>query len=231
MEPVIGVRVTVSGDGFSTVLCSDDKGEWGDYFSSPPPFRVTVDPASVPDGLLLRSPALDAESTFVLDEQTMYPLTVPLLFELSDESSSNSDSDSESDQNEVTEAGVCATYLKAVLDDPTLSSATELLPTDAAARVPFPLPNPDCAVETVDLNGSVAIYLGWDSGTTFDNVSAALTAGGLTAIDETGDTAGRRYVFTPPDGVEGHLLYSGNRIVPGVPAEDVLLVYVEVLNN
>lgn len=226
MAPVAGLRITVSGEGFSSVLCSDATGEWGDYFPAPAPFQVTVDPASIPDGLRLRAPEVDSASTFEVGAQSLYPVQVSLNFE-----SDGDGNDSDEGASSSGESGVCTTYLQDVLQDPTLASATEIAVSDAGSRVGIPLPGPDCAVEAVYPNDSQAVYLGWDSGTGFEEVSDALMAGGLTAIDETGDDTGRRYVFTLPDGEEGHLLYSGARISPGVPAEHVMLVYTEAVSG
>lgn len=224
MVAVTGLRVTVAGDGFSTVLCSDGDGKWGEFFESPPPYTVTVDADSIPEGLRLRAPVVDDTSSFVVDEQTVYPVTVPLNFESDGEVV---DSDAESGDSSA-EAGVCSKYMQDLLKNPTLTSAVEISPTDAVSRVGFALPTPDCAVETED-RVARALYFGWEGDTDFASVSDALTAGGLAELDRAEFSDGRRFVYSPPDGEEGHLLYNGGRIAPGVPADHVMLVYVEEL--
>lgn len=78
-DPVADVRLTVSGEGFSTVLCSDAEGRWGAVMPTAPPYAVTLD--GVPDGLTVRHPEAQADGSFVVSEQPAYPAVLTIYFE------------------------------------------------------------------------------------------------------------------------------------------------------
>ena len=78
---VADVRVTVAGDGFSTVICSDAEGKWGAVLPAAAPYTVTIDDSTIPDGLAVIHPELDADSSTVVAEQLVYPATVNFFFE------------------------------------------------------------------------------------------------------------------------------------------------------
>lgn len=80
MLPVAGLKLTVSGDGFTVVLCSDAKGEWGGYMPAAAPFTVAIHPESVPPGLHLRASSAYGGDSFVVEAQSLYPVQVSLNF-------------------------------------------------------------------------------------------------------------------------------------------------------
>lgn len=80
-NPVAGVRITVEGDGFSSAVCSDKNGKWGAVMPAAPPYTVTVDESTVPDGLAIAGPQFSDDGSTIVDESLVWPVIVNVFFE------------------------------------------------------------------------------------------------------------------------------------------------------
>ncbi|GEK79870.1 branched-chain amino acid ABC transporter permease [Agrococcus baldri] len=54
-DPLEGVEVTVSGNGVEETAATDDTGAWSIGVAEPGTYTVSLDPATLPDGITLRS--------------------------------------------------------------------------------------------------------------------------------------------------------------------------------
>lgn len=58
--PLEGVEITVSGNGVEETAASDAAGEWSIGVAAPGTYTVTIDTATLPDGITLRDPEFES---------------------------------------------------------------------------------------------------------------------------------------------------------------------------
>ncbi|MEZ3161949.1 hypothetical protein AB1K54_15645 [Microbacterium sp. BWT-B31] len=224
-EGVEGVHVTVSGDGFTTVICTDGDGRWGSMLPAPAPYTVTLNEATIPDGLTLVFPKDAAGHRINVEEATAYPVVESFLFA---KSSDNDSADAVSEPADQSAWDVCDKYYNAQLEAFSVASPQELDPSDYTEVGGVTLPSvPGCAFSVVLGNGQTQTALGWDSADYSAIYNAFITAGYTDFVEPYEDAEGVSYTFAPSTGSPTVNLTAGERVYSEIGIEGVWVLVVE----